>query len=190
MTVEQRYLTPNRYSRGQGAMAPFEPGVSALVLHWTAVPGQGADAVWRWWDGMATSDSPRYGSTHTIADEDRLLEVMPYTERAYHVGSARGYSAYAAARFGEANVSSTGSPNRSCLGIEMCVETYEGEISDGTWGTTVEWLVARCQEHAGYDPYRDIITHNMVVDWKDCPRWMVRFPSELERMRREVAAEL
>lgn len=190
MTVEQKYLTPNGYSRGPRPMAPFEAGVCALVVHWTAVPRQSADTVWRWWDGMATSASPKYGSTHAIADEERLLEMMPYTERAYHVGSARGYSSYATARFGGRNVSSTGSPNRFYLGIEMCVETYEGEISDGTWRTTVQWLVARCNEQAGYDPYRDIITHNMVVDWKDCPRWMVRYPSELERMRREVAGLL
>ena len=37
------------------------------------------------------------------------------------------------------------------------------------------------------DPMDDIWTHQMVVGWKDCPRWYVHHPGEFDQFRREVA---
>lgn len=170
------YLTPNAWSRGQREMAT----ISALVIHWTANPKQGWKGVVDWWN-----DAPnhkRYGSTHAIADDLTLVETIPDTEQAYHVGSSQGYSKFAVQRF---QVDSQNSPNKFCLGIEMCVEDWEGSITPATWETTVQWLAGKAVKY-GLDPHSDILTHQQIVGWKECPKWFVDHPDELERMRYDV----
>ena len=169
-------------------MSPPTPGISALVVHWTAVPKQGALDVIAWWNNGAV-ERQRYGSTHAIADDGNLYQTVPYDERAYHVGSEHGYSRFATDRFGAKATSSTGSPNRFCWGIEMCVENSEGECTPKTWQTTVDWL-AMMARTMDMDPFRDVLTHQQIVGWKQCPKWLVNHPDELERMRRDVARAL
>jgi len=178
MNAIQKHLDVNEFSRpGRGLRF-----VDSIVVHWTANPQQGWQGVWQWWQ-----DAPlrrKYGSAHAIADDDRVVEVMPLDEMAYHCGSASGYTRWAQQRYGTFATTQS-SPNLVTLGLELCVENAEGEITDATWHSAVEWLAQQITAN-GLDPHRDIVTHQMVVGWKDCPKWFVTYPAELERLRADV----
>lgn len=84
----------------------------AIVLHWTGNKGRGADA-----DNNARyfDTSNVYASSQIIVDEDRIYQVMPLLEVAYHCGG-RKYT-----EFGKELKKGFGSPNYVSIGVEVCV---------------------------------------------------------------------
>lgn len=172
MIIEEDFLRPSEQAR---PMTKRQRTV-AIVLHWTAMPNQSAQAVVRYWD---TRPAGTYGSAHCVVDLDgTIYQALPWEEVGYHVGSSRGYTRLKEDIIGGDN------PNRYTVGIEMCVENAEGHYTQATWDSALEvadFLLER------YDlDTRHILTHKMIVGWKDCPRWFTENPSELELFRRQV----
>ena len=177
MGVKKEHLTVNDYSR------PDRPlkGVKGLVLHWTAAPRQSAAGVRTWFEGRKDGENG-YGSAHYIVGlKGEVLEVIPPDEMAYHVGS-QTYTRYAVKKYGSY-------PNNCTLGIEMCVLDSEGSYADETWDAAVGLAADLCGQF-DLDPFRDITTHKAIVGWKDCPKWFVDQPSELDFFKESVKEEM
>ena len=88
--------------------------VRAIVMHWTANTGKGANAIAnRNFFNRETTKA----SAHYIVDSKNIIRCIPDDEVAYHVG-AKQYTA-----FGESIKAAGKSPNFSTIGIEMCVNS-------------------------------------------------------------------
>lgn len=180
MKISNDHLTRNQYSRPGRKLKD----VRAIVLHWVANPGQSARSVRAFFEARK-SGGHGYGSAHYIIDGHGVLEVIPPDEVAYHCGS-RTYTDYAVARFGPHATGPTDSPNNYTIGIELCHDDWEGSFTDDVWEGAVA-LVAELIAYHGLSPFAHVTTHNAIVGWKKCPKWMVDHPSELQRFQLDVA---
>ena len=104
--------------------------------------------------------------------------MIPEDEVAYHVGS-RSYT-----DFSDTYLSSY--PNDCTLGIEMCVQDAEGSYRDDTKYSTASLCADICTRY-GLDPFKHIITHQMVVGWKKCPKWYCDHPEDLQYFKHVVS---
>ena len=191
MTIIEQPLTLNRYSRPGTALK----GVMALIMHWTATPGQSARGVWKYYESDEAA-ADHFGSAHYIVDLDgTILHAIPETEVAYHVGSTerdpgsgRIYTNWARAQFGDAFCDpATIGPNAVTLGVEMCVVDNAGNFTEQTLYAATELAADICIRR-DLNPFSEVATHNMVVGWKDCPRLWVNHPDLLGDFRSEVAS--
>lgn len=170
MQITKAHLTPNEYSRPQKPLL----STRAIVLHWVGNPSTSARANRDFWESRKDGGNG-YGSAHLIVDDREIIEAIPLFEMAYHVG-AESYTPFALEFL-------SSYPNNCTLGIEMTHPDWTGRPSEDTWQRTVR-LVAdlllsqRLKAH-------NITTHHAITG-KDCPRWMVRHPAELERFRWDV----
>lgn len=180
MKIVKDHLTINQYSRPGRKLRD----VRAIVLHWVANPGSSARANRQFFESRK-SGSHGYGSAHYIIDERQVIEAIPPEEVAYHCGS-RAYTEYAVAKFGPHATGPTDSPNNYTLGIELCHDDWEGSFSDQVWQQAVA-LVAGLVVDYHLSPFEHITTHNAIVGWKKCPKWMVDHPGELQRFQLDVA---
>lgn len=100
--------------------------LKAVVIHWTANKGKGANA-------MANrnyfNSTERSASAHYIVDDSNIIQCIPDNEVAYHVG-AKAY-----APIGKKLMEGMYSPNWFTIGIEMCVN------SDGDFKKTEEHTI-------------------------------------------------
>jgi N-acetylmuramoyl-L-alanine amidase len=199
VNLTEQLLPLNPYSR------PGRPRTQllALIMHWTAKPGQRAAQTAAFYESLAagrprSSDGSHiYGSAHYIVDLDgSILRVLPEAEVAYHVGtdqvdpvSGRVYTDWARAHFGlyaldPRNVS----PNSCTLGIEMCVQA-DGEFSLPTLSAAMELAANICARYR-LRPLADIARHYDVVGWKRCPEPWVRDVNEFYAFRANVEARM
>ena len=113
---------------------------SGLVLHSTAMPGYDAYAIQK-----NFNRANRGASIHGCVDDKRIVQCLPWTKRAGHVGSG-----------------SNGSYNNSHIGIEMCEPkglTYNSNGSvitaynppagyfDAIWDNAVSLFAYLCREY-------------------------------------------
>jgi len=171
MYIKQKLLTKNEWSRPDRKLN----AVRAIVLHWTAGPKDTPEGVYNWFE-QRKKGKTGYGSAHYCVGMDGgTMQYLPDEEMAYHVGSktytdrGREISKY---------------PNNSSIGIEMCPINMEGEFTDDTWNQTVILTAMLLRTHNLTE--KDVVTHQEVVGWKDCPRWFVKYPNELIRFKAEV----
>ena len=134
------------------------PEVRAIIMHWTANTGRGANA-------MANRNyfnlGSRAASAHYCVDDRTVVQCLPHHEVGYHVG-ARRYLPQGIAIMGGTRLG----PNHWTIGIEMCVN------SDGDWERTYQhsaelaaWLLAKW-------PGARLLRH-FDITGKDCPRMMI-----------------
>jgi N-acetylmuramoyl-L-alanine amidase len=178
-------------------IGPARPGtlldkMLAIVLHWPADSGASALAIRNFWAGP---DNKQGTSAHCAIDLDgTIVQVMPWGEKAFHVGStlkdpASGqiYTDLARQMFGAyASNPATMSPNRVTIGIEMCHADEMGAYTPETVAAAVELCMQLCQRYA-LDPATQIIRHIDVVGWKRCPAWYIDHPEDLDAFRAAVA---
>ena len=184
MDIFEKLLSTNPYSRpGKVLKSP-----NFIVMHWVEKPQQSALNVRDFWELRKRGDLG-FGGGHYVVDHNGAVRCASEIEMVPHVGTAIGITRWALETFGNERFQGYSIANYYCLGVEMCNLDTEGSYSDQTYDNAVQLVADLCKCHAR-DPFRDIITHNMVVGWKDCPRWFVRNPGELERFRWRVAALL
>lgn len=170
----ERWLTPNQWSRGREPMQR----VLGVVLHWYGKPGQSAWEVWRYFDALT---GPDYGSAHFVVDAETVLQAVPLDEIAYHAGPRAATTPEALERFGDY-------PNAHLVGIEMAHADWEGRILPETLAS-VRMLCAWLCWRFDLNPMSDVIRHHDVTG-KDCPRWFVTHPDELDAFRDSVKATM
>jgi N-acetylmuramoyl-L-alanine amidase len=179
MKIYEELLTTNKYSRPGAKMN----GVKAVVLHWVANPGQSAMGVRNYFDQLKNQTGPgrkRYSSAHYITDIDgTIIQCIPESEISYNCGSSE-YTHFAETLFGTRATSANYSPNYHTIAIELCHPDKTGEFTDDTFFSAVNLTADICRRE-NIEPAYQITTHKNIVGWKDCPKWWVDNPSELQR---------
>ncbi|UYZ12128.1 N-acetylmuramoyl-L-alanine amidase [Brevibacillus sp. WF146] len=176
LRVQSKFLTPNPYSRPGTRLKP----VKGVVIHWVANPGSTALNNRNFFERRKDGKSG-YGSAHYIVCLDgSIVQCLPETEMAYHVGSTT-YTSAALTRLSRY-------PNDCTIGIECCHTDWDGRMTAETWRATVK-LAAQLLKRYGLTE-NDLWLHKEVVGWKDCHRWFVNNPADWTRFKREVAEEM
>ena len=188
--IIDRLLTVNPYSRpGKGLALTL-----GVVIHWTAAPRQSAEMVREFFESRKDGKQG-YGSAHYIIGQTGdVLRCIPENEVAYHCGSSQAdpasgkiYTAAARAVFGKyASNPVALSPNMVTIGIELCPTDSAGNFSSATLHEAVELCKAICHRYGLKK--EQLLTHNGVVGWKDCPRLWVNRPILFEDFKRGVFA--
>ena len=174
--MEDRFLTPNQFSRSGRANKP-----KAVVLHWTGTAAQDAEGVYTYFN----RDIPLleiYGSAHYVVGlQGNIIHMIPDSEMAYHVGS-KVYTEYALEHLSKY-------PNNVTIGIEMCVTDNEGSYTDATLAAAIKLTAYLCKTYY-LNPFAGVTTHKYVVGWKSCPKWFCDHPSDFELFRLNVEEKL
>ena len=143
-----KYITKNDGYKKNGSLAP-----KGLILHSTAMPGYDAEAIYN-----NFNRSGRGASIHGAIDNNKFIQMMPFTQKAGHVGSGKN-----------------GTYNSTHIGIELCEPTGLTYNSNGSvitkyappggyfkavWEKAVYVFAALCKEY-GLDPAKDgvILSH-------------------------------
>lgn len=188
MTIPQKLLTPNEYSRPQTPIKELR----GIVIHWTANPHASAEQNRLFFEAKKTGMGG-YGSAHYIIGQDgATIQCIPENEVAYHCGtnqkdpaSGQFYTDYARKKYGHYAVHwQTTSPNYCTIGIELCPTDYDGNFTEKTINAAIDLCAYLCKRHnLAAD---DITTHHDIVGWKDCPRLWTRKPELLDAFRASV----
>jgi N-acetylmuramoyl-L-alanine amidase len=174
-------LTVNKYSRPGRTLET----VSAIVLHWFANPGQSARGARNFWESRKEGVYG-FGAGHFAIDDTEVLQCIPVSEMAYHVG-AEEYTDFALCHIGPV-------PNARTIGVELAHPSATGQPTDRTWFQAVRLSADLCRRYSV--PESMIVTHWDVTGQRPywnagpCHRWFVEQPGELARFRAEVAQEL
>lgn len=169
--IREKLLTPNQWSRPQ---RPLEQ-VRGIALHWVGNPNTSAEFNWRFFEARKNG-LDGYGSAHYIVDPHEVIRCIPEHEMAYHVGGEQ-YSEEALRRWGPY-------PNAWLIGIELCHPDWTGQFRSETLVHAHLLCGYLCWRY-DLNPVSDITTHHAVTG-KECPRWFVRHPEELDRFRDAV----
>lgn len=128
----------------------------ALVLHWTANRAPSATAIN---NRSYYNNGTSYASAHFNVDDSEIVQCLPLSEVGFHVG-ARRYT-----EFGEELREGYPSPNYTCIGVEMCVNT--GADFEQTYLNTVQLFAELCMLTG---LYVDKITTHHAITGKHCPQ--------------------
>lgn len=133
--------------------------VRAIVMHWTANTGVGANATAnRNFFNRETTKS----SAHYIVDSESIIRCIPDDEVAYHVG-AKEYT-----EFGNSIRVLGKTPNFSTIGIEMCVNA-DGDFALMKYKSRVLAAKLLLENHLTID---DLVRHYDITG-KNCPQFLL-----------------
>lgn len=133
--------------------------VRAIVMHWTANTGKGANAIAnRNFFNRETTKA----SAHYIVDSKNIIRCIPDDEVAYHVG-AKQYTA-----FGESIRPLGKTPNFSTIGIEMCVNS-DDDFAVMKYKSRVLAAKLLLDNHLTID---DLVRHYDITG-KNCPQFLL-----------------
>ena len=178
LTVEiPKKLSPFRSSR-EGCSPDY------IVIHYTGSPFQGIDRTVHY---MTEYNSKK--SAHYIVDGERIAQVVPISDAAWHVSDGSVNRRYERGKDAEAwHNSKAGAAfrgNRNSIGIELCVtkaDKKSTKVGDTDWeftGGTAETaarLTAALMREYGIPMHR-VIRH-MDATGKPCPRPFVSLKSD------------
>lgn len=150
--------------------------VKAVVMHYVGNPATTAEFNRRYWDTLDDT----YASAHYVVDAKEIVRAVPENEVAYHAGPHKSATPWALGHFDgdQANLHS--------IGIELCHPDSTGRFTQIVLARARLLVAYLCIQY-DLDPLTEIITHNMVTG-KDCPRYWVAHPEELEKFRKSVEA--
>jgi len=171
MKIDEKYLTPNQYSRPQKKIKE----VKGIVIHWVANPNSTAISNRNYFESL--KDKKIFASAHYVVGiKGEIIQCIPFDEVAYHVGAKK----YRTNKLGDY-------PNDYTIGIECCHLDWNGKMSEETYNSLVELMDYLCDKfnlNALVDCYR-----HYDVTGKLCPRFFVDNIDEWERFKSIVAEE-
>lgn len=188
--IRQDFLSFNPYSRPNYKRIK----TLAVVLHWVAGEGKTAQSVKDWFE-LRKSGKYGYGSTqYAIGTEGEIIQMMDDDEVAWQVGaekpdpvSGKMYTDYARTKF-PGFTNEPKNPNYCTIGMELCHIDWAGRFTDRTLESAAQ-LTAELLEKYGLTA-GDVTTHNEIVGYKDCPRWFVNHPDDLDQFIDRVAQKM
>ena len=170
MVIQDKLLTPNKYSRRQ---KPNNPKM--IVMHYVGNPSTSALANRNYFEslkaGLKLSNGDyRFASSHVIIGlNGEIIRCIPDNEEAIHASDS------------VVNVSS--------IGVEMCHPDWTGKFNEATVKSAIEYCADICKTY-NLNPLEDIVRHFDIPKSKrkDCPRYWVAYPSEFEKFKKDVLA--
>lgn len=176
MKIEQKLLTPNKYSRPRTKLN----AVKGIVIHWVANPNTSALSNRNFFENRKAGKT-NYGSAHYIVGlKGEIIQCLPDNEVGYHVGS-NVYTSHALKRLGSY-------PNATTIGIEMTHIDWNGRFSKETYDATLELAVSLLKKYKLTE--NDLWLHKTVVGWKDCAKWFVDNPAEWTKFKNLAGQKL
>lgn len=140
MKIEQKFLTPNKYSRPQIKLSE----VTKIAVHYVGNPGSSAIANRNYFENQKTGG--RYVSSHfVIGLQGEIIQCIPTDEISYCTNSANAYS----------------------ISIECCHPDASGKFNAATEASLINLCAKLCKDFK-LDPEKDIIRHYDVTK-KQCP---------------------
>lgn len=176
---------PKKLSPFKSSRKGYKP--EYIVIHYTGSPSQGIDRAVHY-----MTDYNSKISAHYIVDGERIAQVVPISDAAWHVSDGSVNRRYERAKDAEAwHNSEAGSAfrgNRNSIGIELCVAKTDKKsvkvgdtdwsFADGTVETAARLTAALMHE---FDiPLRRVIRH-MDATGKPCPRPFVSLRADGDR---------
>lgn len=165
MSIQEAYLTPNKYSRPGIPMKQ----VKGIVIHYVGNPGSTAIANRNYFNRLKDQNNtkPIYASSHYIVGlEGEIIACVPEDEVAYHASKANG----------------------NHIGIEVCHPDGSGKFNCVTYEALIELIINICKRH-NLNPLRDINRHYDVTG-KDCPSYYVKNVEAWEQLKQEVSDKM
>jgi N-acetylmuramoyl-L-alanine amidase len=150
--------------------------VSKIIIHYVENPGTTARQNVAYIDGLDNSKT-RYASAHYFVDDKEIIQIIPDSERAYHIG---------ANRYTDIGLSISSYPNARTIGIEFCHPDKTGKPNYQTYKHLVELCKYLCSKY-NLNPLTDILRHYDITG-KLCPLYYVNNLIEFEDFKREVAS--
>lgn len=159
--ITKEYLTPNKFSRPQDKLEE----VNAVVIHYTANPGAGAEGNRNYFENLKDAGSnpeQTYASSHFIVGlEGEIIQCIPLREIAY----------------------ASNERNADTISIECCHPDESGKFNKETYDSLValtSWLLTRYELKKG-----DIIRHYDVTG-KICPKYYVEHEDAWKQLKEDV----
>jgi len=140
MTLSNKYQIERNYiNLGKARSGQKINKVLFLVAHETATPGADADREWKYFNDQQPS-----ASAHTFIDDGKILEIVPLSEKAWHVQYDKPVDNQL---FGD-------DANDAAIGVELCrtgdfAKAYDRYV----------WYFAYLCKHFGLDPKKHIVSH-------------------------------
>jgi N-acetylmuramoyl-L-alanine amidase len=198
MKIITEYIDVNGFSRP----GKKRPATLAIVLHNVGVPRQSARAVRDYFNSLknqnAMDNKPDISaSAHYVIDLDgSIIALIPEDEKAYHCGTSQKdpasrqlYTNRAREVLGfYAEKPNVTSPNSATIGIEMCHDDG-GVFTPETLQAARELCVNICKTYQ-LDPLKQILTHNEIVGWKECPFLWTRRPTYFMDFKLSVCKDI
>ena len=177
MQITKDLLTKNPFSRP----GTFLNSIKGIVIHWTANPATSAEQNRAYFESLKAqnekSEKAKYASAHFIIGiNGKIIQCIPITERAYHVGSLT-YKPKAVA-------SLSGYPNNCTLGIELCHPNSAGNFTEQTIKSAVELCTNLCLQN-NLEPTKALFRHYDITG-KNCPKYFVENENEWQKFVQEV----
>lgn len=157
MQIEDRLLTPNKYSRPGTKIGT----IKNIVIHWVGNANSTAIANRNYFESL--KDKKIYASSHYIIGlQGEIIRCIPEDEIAYHGNHANGYS----------------------IGIENCHPDWNGKFNDKTYKSLIELCADICKRYC-LDPETALIRHYDVTK-KQCPLYYVQHLDAWKRLKYDV----
>lgn len=188
-----KFLTVNPYSRP----GKIRPKTQALVIHWTANPGQDWKGVWQFFEDRKNGKLEYGSAQYVVGLHGEIVRMMPDDDIAYHCGSSkpdpvsgRIYTDLARDKFkAYAYDYKSLSPNSVTTGIECCVTDKDGKMNYETIEATIDLSVIICKKYK-LNPLTDILRHKDIVGWKACPMWWCLHEDGWKNFKADVAKRM
>ena len=186
--INQDFITPNKYSRpGRRIVMGKETimqHVIGIVMHWVENAGSTARDTGAWFERRKEGRTS-YGSTHYGIDKLEIVQYIPESEIAYHVGAGP----FPSERYTDASRNTFNAyPSARTIGIELHHPTEDGHFEDETLWRAVWLCVGICFRY-GLDPLKQIYRHYDITG-KVCPKYWVDEPDKFDLFKCDVHSVL
>lgn len=159
ISVEEMYLTPNKYSRPQDPL--YE--VKNIVVHYTGNPGTTAESNRNYFENLKTTQTTSASSHYVVGLEGEIIQCLPLNEISY----------------------ATNHRNNDTISIETSHPDATGKFNDKTYNSLVA-LVSNLVKEYKLD-VDDVIRH-FDVTGKKCPLYYVDNQNAWETFKEDVAS--
>ena len=161
ISIEEDFLTPNKYSRPQTKLKQ----VHNIVIHYTANPGSDAEANRNYFESLKDSHITHASSHFIVGLDGEIVQCIPLTEISY----------------------ASNDRNKDTISIECCHPDKTGEFTTKTYQSLLRLCVYLCQSYGLSSS--DLIRHYDVTG-KLCPKYYVNHPKKWEELKDDVKALL
>lgn len=159
MNIEQKLLTPNKYSRPQTKLTK----ITKIAIHYVGNAGSTAIANRNYFENLKSGTNSIYASSHYIIGlNGEIIQCVPETEIAYTTNAANSYS----------------------IGIECCHPLADGKFNDKTNQALIELCADLCKRY-NLNPLNDLIRHYDITG-KKCPLYHVNNPSAWTKLKQDI----